>query len=91
MPGVPTSAEAGTPLVAVNWSALLAPAGTPRAIVERLNAEAVKAMNAPETRERLAKLGGEALTATPEEAAVFLRREFEQWGKVIREAGIKAE
>ncbi len=92
MPGVPTAVEAGLPkLVVVNWYALLAPAGTPRAIVERLNAESVKAMNAPDTRERLAGLGGEPLSATPEQTAALLKGEYEQWGKVIREAGIKAE
>ena len=91
MPEVPTSAEAGTPLVAVNWYVLLAPAGTPRAIVERLNAEAVRAMNAPDIRERLAGLGGEPASGSPEDAGAFLRREFDQWGKVIREAGIKPE
>jgi tripartite-type tricarboxylate transporter receptor subunit TctC len=92
MPEVPTAAEAGLPkLVVVNWYALLAPAGTPRAIIERLNAESVKAMNAPATRERLAGLGGEPLSATPEQTAALLKTEYEQWGKVIREAGIKAE
>ena len=92
MPEVPTAVEAGLPkLVVVNWYALLAPAGTPRAIIERLNAESVKAMNAPDTRERLAGLGGEPLSATPEQTAALLKTEYEQWGKVIREAGIKAE
>ena len=91
MPDVPTAAEAGTPLVAVNWYMLLAPAGTPRAVVERLNAEVVKAMNAPDIRERLSAIGGEPASGSPEDAAAFLRREYEQWGKVVREAGIKAE
>jgi tripartite-type tricarboxylate transporter receptor subunit TctC len=91
MPEVPTSAEAGTALVVVNWYVLLAPAATPRAIIERLNAEAVRAMNAPEIRERLAGLGGEPASGSPEDTSAFLRREFDQWGKVIREAGIKAE
>jgi tripartite-type tricarboxylate transporter receptor subunit TctC len=92
MPEVPTAAEAGLPqVVVVNWYILLAPAGTPRAIVQRLNAEAVKAMNDPETRTRLAGLGGEPASGTPEQTAELLRREYEQWGKVIREAGIKAE
>jgi tripartite-type tricarboxylate transporter receptor subunit TctC len=91
LPGVPTAAEAGTPLVAVNWYILLAPAGTPRAIVERLNAESLKAMASPEIRERLAGLGGEPASGSPEDTAVFLKREYEQWGRVIREAGIKAE
>ena len=65
--------------------------GTPRAVVERLNAEVVKAMNAADIRERLSGLGGEPASGSPEDAQAFLSREFEQWGKVIREAGIKAE
>lgn len=90
-PEVPTSAEAGLPgLVAVNWYAILVPTGTPRPIVERLNAEAVKAMSTPEMRERFTKLGGEIHTGTPEQTADFLRAEHTRWDKVIREAGIKA-
>jgi tripartite-type tricarboxylate transporter receptor subunit TctC len=92
MPQVPTSAEAGMPqLVAVNWYALLAPAGTPSAIIERLNAESVKAMSAPDTRERLHAMGGEPNPGTPEQTAAFLRAEYARWGKVIRDAGIKPE
>ncbi len=92
MPDVPTAAEAGFPqLLAVNWYALLAPRDTPAAIVERLNVEAVKAINAPETRERLTGIGGEPLSTTPAQTAVFLRDEIARWGKVIREAGVKAE
>jgi tripartite-type tricarboxylate transporter receptor subunit TctC len=91
MPEVPTAAQAGTPLVAVNWYVLLAPAGTPRDVVLRLNAEAVRAMNAADARERLQGLGGEPMSGSPEDAAAFLKKEYEQWGKVIREAGIKAD
>ncbi|HEV7443739.1 MAG TPA: tripartite tricarboxylate transporter substrate binding protein [Steroidobacteraceae bacterium] len=92
MPDVPTSAEAGLPqLLIVNWYVLTAPAATPRAIIERLNAEAVKIMQAPETRTYLAGIGGEPISSTPEQAAAFLRAEFERWAKVIRAAGIKAE
>jgi tripartite-type tricarboxylate transporter receptor subunit TctC len=91
MPEVPTAAEAGTPLVAVNWYMLLAPAGTSRAVIDRLNAESVKAMNAADIRERLSGLGGVPASGSPEDAQAFLRREYEQWGKVIREAGIKGE
>jgi tripartite-type tricarboxylate transporter receptor subunit TctC len=92
MPEVPSSAEVGLPqVVMVNWYMLLAPAGTPRSIVEKLNAEAVKAMTAADSRERLSAMGGDASLGTPEQAAQLLRREYEQWGRVIREAGIKAE
>jgi tripartite-type tricarboxylate transporter receptor subunit TctC len=91
MPEVPTAGEAGTPLVAVNWYVLLAPAATPRDIVLRLNAEAVRAINASDLRERLAGIGGEPVSGSPEDAAAFLAQEYEQWGKVIREAHITAE
>lgn len=92
LPNVPTSAEAGVPgLIAVNWYIVLAPAGTPRAIIERLNAESVKAVNAPDSRERLIAQGGDPTSATPEQSAEFLRAEYERWGRVIRAAGIKAE
>lgn len=92
LPGVPTSAEAGMPqLQVVFWYVLLAPAGTPRDIIERLNTESVKAMQSAETRERFATIGAETTSNTPEQAAAFLRAEYARWGKLIREAGIKAE
>jgi len=92
MPDVPTSAEIGLPqLTAVNWYVLMAPRDTPRAIVDRLNAEAIKAMNAPDSRERLGSMGGESASATPEQTAEFVRSESARWGRVIRDAGIKGE
>ena len=92
VPQVPTVVEAGMPqLVAVNWYLLVAPAGTPREIIDRLNADSVKIMQLPETRERLAAVGGEPAPGTPEQSADFLRAEYARWGKVIRDAGIKAE
>jgi tripartite-type tricarboxylate transporter receptor subunit TctC len=91
-PELPTSAEAGLPqLVAVNWYALLAPAGTPRAIVDVLNVEAIKVMNTAETRSALAAMGGEPASAKVEQTAEFLQAEYARWGRVIREAKIKAE
>jgi tripartite-type tricarboxylate transporter receptor subunit TctC len=92
VPQVPTSAEAGLPqLVAVNWYVLMAPAGTSRDIIDRLNTEITKVMQTPETRERLLAVGGEPMTGTPEQAAEFVRSEFARWGKVIKDAGIRAE
>ena len=92
VPQVPTSAEAGLPqLTAINWYVLMAPAGTPREIVERLNAETAKVMMLPETRERLLAVGGEPTRSTPAEATEFVKSEFARWGKVIRDAGIRAE
>ena len=92
VPNVPTSAEAGMPqLLAVNWYALLAPAGTPRAIVDRLNADAIKVMNTADTRASLAAMGGEPASISSDQAIEFLRSEYARWGKVIREAHIKVE
>lgn len=92
LPDVPTSAEAGMPqLLIVNWYVLTAPANTPRPIIQQLNAETAKVMQAPDTRSQFTNMGGEATGTTPEEAAAFLRAENERWSKVIRDAGIKAE
>jgi tripartite-type tricarboxylate transporter receptor subunit TctC len=92
LPDVPTAAESGMPqLLAVNFYILLAPAGTPRPIIERLNAETVKIMSSAETRERLAAAGAEISPGTPEQASEFLRAEHTRWSKVITDARIKAE
>jgi tripartite-type tricarboxylate transporter receptor subunit TctC len=92
MPGVPTAAQAGMPqLLVVNWFVLTAPAGTPQAIIERLNNEVVKIMQTAEARKQFAALGGEVMSTTPAEASAFVREEFARWGKVIRDANIKAE
>jgi tripartite-type tricarboxylate transporter receptor subunit TctC len=92
LPDMPTSAEAGMPeLQAVNWYALMAPAGTPRAVVERLHAESVKVMSPPDVQSRLRAMGGEPESRTPDQTAAFLRGEYARWGKVIKEAGIKSE
>jgi tripartite-type tricarboxylate transporter receptor subunit TctC len=91
-PQVPTSAEAGMPqLIAVNWYAVLAPAGTPHAIVERLNAESVRGMNTAETRKTLAAMGGEPASYSSAQAAEFLRSEYARWGEVIRKANVRTE
>lgn len=92
LPDMPTSAEAGMPeLQAVNWYALMAPAGTPRAIIERLHAESVKVMSPPDVQARLRAMGGEPEARTPDQTAAFLRGEYARWAKVIKDAGIKAE
>jgi tripartite-type tricarboxylate transporter receptor subunit TctC len=89
---VPTAAEAGLPqLISVNWYVLMAPAGTPRDVIDRLNTEAAKIMQTAETRERFLAVGGEPATSTPEQAAEFLKSEFARWGKVVKDAGIRAE
>jgi tripartite-type tricarboxylate transporter receptor subunit TctC len=92
LPGVPTAAEAGMPqFLVVNWFVLAAPAGISRAIVDRLNAEVTKVMQSADTQRHFAALGGEVLVTTPEQAGAFLREEYARWGKVIRDANIKAE
>ena len=92
LPEVPTVAEAGLANFEVTtWYGILAPAGTPGVAVARLNAELVRMMRAPEQIEKLAGIGTEPRTSTPEEFAEFIRQEIAKWGKVVREAGLKAE
>jgi len=92
LPGVPTAADAGMPqLLVVNWFVLTAPAGTPQAIIDRLNTEVTRIMQTKESQQHFAALGGEIASTTPEQASAFLREEYVRWGKVIRDANIKAE
>jgi len=92
LPDVPTAAEAGLADYEVTtWYGVLAPAGTPRPVVERLNAELARIMHMPDLQERLATTGTEPRTSTPEEFADYLRQETAKWAKVVREAGLKAD
>ena len=89
LPGVPPVAEAGVPgYEAMQWYGLLAPAGTPAAIVARLNGEALKALRSAEMKERLAADGAEPLGGSPAEFAALIRRELDKWTRVARAAGI---
>ena len=91
-PEIPTVAEAGVPgYEQTAWFGVLAPAGTPRDIIGRLNGEIIKVLNSPDVKERFGKQGVEVRTSTPEQFSTFLRSEVDRWGKVIREAGIKAD
>jgi tripartite-type tricarboxylate transporter receptor subunit TctC len=90
--GVPTMAEAGIAGYEYrSWIGVLAPAATPRQVVRRLNGELVKAIRTPAAQKWFADQGGDAVGDTPEAFAAFIRAEYESWGRVIREAGIKAE
>jgi tripartite-type tricarboxylate transporter receptor subunit TctC len=93
LPEVPTMEEAGIRGFDISqWQGVLAPAGAPRAIVERLNAEIVKALQTAEVRERLVTQGGnEIVTGPPEEFAVLIRNDLQQYAKLIKDAGIHAE
>jgi tripartite-type tricarboxylate transporter receptor subunit TctC len=89
---VPTMAEAGgPPLESSTWVLFLAPAGTPRDIVNRLAAETRKAINESDIKERFNQIGIEAVGNSPEQAAQFLADEVAKWAKVITTAGVKAE
>ncbi|MBI3044908.1 MAG: cyclase family protein [Betaproteobacteria bacterium] len=92
LPQVPTLDEAGVKgFELVNWMGIFGPAGTPRAIVERLNAAINTATRRAELRDRLSSQGAEPLSGTPEDLATYLRRELDKYGKIIRAAGVKAE
>lgn len=92
LPEVPTIAESGYKgFEASTWYGLLAPAGTPAAVVARLNAEVNRALGTPEVRQRLAAEGGEVLGGSPEQFASFLRAEHAKWGRVVKESGARAE
>jgi tripartite-type tricarboxylate transporter receptor subunit TctC len=92
LPDVPTAEEAGLGNFDVTtWYGILAPAGTPRPIVTRLNAEFVRIMRNPEVRERLALMATDPLTSTPEEFGAYLQAEIAKWGDVVRKAGLKAD
>jgi len=89
---VPTVAELGYPgFEAATWSGLVAPAGTPPAIVARLNAEANKALASGEMKAKLAEEGSTPLGGTPQQFADFIRKEHAKWGAAVREAGIKLD
>lgn len=91
-PDVPTVEEAGVPgYYYTAWVGYLAPAGTPRDVVTRLNADIIKAINAPEVRDKLAAVGFETQTGTPEEFAQLITRERARMTKLVRDAGIKAD
>ena len=91
-PNIPTVAESGIPGFDVTtWNGVSAPAKTPRAIVDRLNSEIVRALNSPDLRERLMTQGADPVGNTPEQYTAFIHNEIIKWAKVIQAAGIKGE
>jgi tripartite-type tricarboxylate transporter receptor subunit TctC len=91
LPDVPTMAEAGMPVEGGPWFGLLAPAATPRAVVDWLNAETTKAFSAPDVRDRLVSQGLALPLGSPEDFSKHIAAETKRWGEVIRTAGIKIE
>jgi tripartite-type tricarboxylate transporter receptor subunit TctC len=91
-PDIPSITEAGFPgMESSVWFGLLAPAGTPKAIVDRINRDVVASLSAPEARDALLAQGAEPTPTTPQEFDAFLKAEITKWGKVIKEAGIKGQ
>jgi tripartite-type tricarboxylate transporter receptor subunit TctC len=92
LPDVPTMAEAGLPGFQMSsWFGFLAPAGTPRPIITRLNAETVKALNTPEVKTATAAMGANAMPGTPEQFGDHIKSEIARIGEIVKTAGIKAE
>ena len=86
---VPAIAETVAGYELVGWYGLLAPLGTPRAIVDKINSEISRALKTPEVQERLVSVGAEAVESNPRAFTQFLQRETVRWGKVLKDAGIK--
>jgi len=88
-PDVPTLAESGMPGFEVGaWQGVMVPAGTPAAVVERLNAEIVKALKSPDVRDRLAAQGAEPLGSTPQEYGAYVKQELARWAGVVKATGV---
>ena len=91
-PEIPTMQEAGVPGYEVaGWYGVLAPAKTPKPLIDKLNAEIVRALKSPDIQNRLAADGSEAIGSTPAEFGAHIKSEVAKWAKVTRDAGIKAE
>jgi len=92
LPNVPTMGEAGWPnVVATAWNGVVVPAGTPKNIIDLLNAEIGRSLQTAAVKERFTALGMEAIGGTPEEFAAFVRAETQKWAQVIKAANIKVE
>ena len=92
LPEVPTMIEAGLPkFESTTWFGVLAPAGTPPAVVSRLHGEIVKVLQQPAVRDQISNLGADPSPSTPEEFAAYIRSEITKWAKVVKAADIKPE
>jgi tripartite-type tricarboxylate transporter receptor subunit TctC len=91
LPDLPTVSEAGVPgYQAVIWSGMLAPAKTPRAIIDRLHGEVVRIVQSPDFKQRLIQLGSDPVGSTPEQWQQFIKDEIAKWTKIARIAGVRA-
>ena len=92
LPNVPTAAEAGLPGLDLSfWIGILAPAGTPQPILDRLTAETIKVLQQPDVRQRLTAQGVDVVAEGPEALAAVIRDDLARWGEVVKKAGIKPE
>ena len=92
LPDVPTSTEAGYPnLLSAAWTGLVAPAGTPQPVVDRLAAAVAKVIVDPKVIDGLKKIGGQPFTGTPADFSAFVKAEVERNGAIIKAIGIKVE
>jgi tripartite-type tricarboxylate transporter receptor subunit TctC len=92
VPELPTVSETGLPgFEAITWHGVVVPAGTPAALVERLNRDIVAVLRMPDLRERLAVLGAEVLPGSPAEFADYIAAEIPKWAKVVRDSGARIE
>ncbi len=92
LPNVPTVAESGVPgFETLAWNGLMAPANTPKPIIDKLNAEIHKALDAPDMKERLRAQGFEPSPGTPEQFGALIRSEIDRWAKVVKTSGAKVE
>jgi tripartite-type tricarboxylate transporter receptor subunit TctC len=91
-PELPTLAEEGIKgFAAVNWWGILFPAGVPRAIIDKVNADVVRALATPDVKTRLGEVGVEAITSTPEQFGQFMASEAARWGKLVKEANLRVD
>ena len=92
LPDVPTGAQAGLEdFTATNWFGIAAPKGTPPAIIDRMQAEVAKALASPDLARRFADQGADVAVMAPAEFQAYVRSQVEDWGKVIKAAGVQAE
>ena len=92
LPDLPTLSEAGLKgFTADSWFGIMAPAGTPREIIAKLNADVMKSLDSAEVKDIITRQGGEVMGSTPEQMAAQIRGDREKWGRVIRESGAKLE